>query len=41
MAMPHTARLTQAFLARHDVNVLPWSACSPEMNPIEHLWDLL
>jgi len=20
---------------------LPWSACSPDMNPIEHLWDLL
>ena len=40
-ARPHTTRLTQAFLARHDVNFLPWPACSTDMNPIEHLWDLL
>ena len=40
-ARPHTVRLIQVFLARHDVNVLPRPACSPEMNPIEHLRDLL
>ena len=38
---PHTARLTQNFLARHNVNVLEWPACSPDMNPIEHIWDVL
>jgi len=36
-ARPHTARLTQAFRARHDVSVLPWPACSMGMNLIEHL----
>ena len=23
------------------MNVLPWQAKSPDMNPIEHLWDML
>lgn len=25
----------------HGVNFLPWTACSPDMNPTEQLWDLL
>ena len=37
----HTALVTANFLAQNNVNVLPWSALSPDMNPIEHIWDEL
>jgi hypothetical protein len=29
------------FLQDRNVSVLPWSAKSPALNPIEHVWDLL
>ena len=28
-------------LQSNNVNVLPWPALSPDMSPIEHVWDLL
>ena len=40
-AMPHVARICRQFLNRNNVNVLPWPAVSPDMNPIEHIWDYL
>ncbi|GBO22443.1 hypothetical protein AVEN_215841-1 [Araneus ventricosus] len=36
---PHTVRVTQDFL-RH-VQTLPWQARSPDLSPIEHVWDQL
>ena len=36
-ARPHVARKCLQFLNRNNVNVLPWSAVSPDMNPIEHI----
>lgn len=40
-ARPHTARHTPQFLNQQNVNVLPWPALSPDINPMEHVWDYM
>ena len=35
---PHTARTTQQVLQGHNIRILDWSSCSPDLNPIEYLW---
>lgn len=38
-ARPHSARVSQDFLQANGVTVMNWPALSPDMAPIEHLWD--
>ncbi|UYV82869.1 hypothetical protein LAZ67_22001161 [Cordylochernes scorpioides] len=38
-ARPHTARISQQAL--QDVQMLPWLPYSPDLSPIEHVWDII
>ncbi|XP_071083894.1 uncharacterized protein [Haliotis cracherodii] len=38
-SLPHTARVTRDFLQQHNIQIMPRPALSPDLNPIEHLWD--
>ena len=38
---PRVARICRQLLNRNNVNMLPWPAMSPDVNPNEHIWDHL
>ena len=40
-APPHATRICTQFLEAENIPVLPWPAYSPDMSPIEHVWDAL
>jgi transposase len=38
---PHMACIVQNYLQQEAIELLPWPAMSPGMNPVEHLWNYL
>ena len=40
-ARPHRAQIVQHFLQQEALQTIPWPAMSPDMNPIEHVWDFI
>ena len=40
-ACPHRIRLVDAYTVQHNIDSLQWTSMSPDLNPIEHVWNAI
>ncbi|GFU45124.1 transposable element Tcb2 transposase [Trichonephila clavipes] len=40
-ARPHHTNIVDECLQSEDITLMDWSAYSPDLNPLEHVWDML